>query len=277
MFSWVVRGIGAAIIGVMPVMAAGEVDDLDVAIFDALRQGEIIEIMRDEGIAGGRESASAMFATSAISKWEQTLDRVYDTDVMFDRALVAFGDSLAEADRAAILEFFTAEPGQTVIALEVSARAAMLDADVTDAALERGREALEQGGARSDLIVDFMRQNDLVERNVAGSLNAMIAFYAGLQQGGGLPEGITLDVLLGDLIAQEEDIRTETTDWMFGYLTLAYAPVSDEKLADYLAFAKTDAGQALNNALFDAYDELFNDISRVLGYEAARIMIQAEL
>ena len=277
MFSWVVRGVGAAFVGLVPLIAWAEVDDLDIAIFDALGQGEIIQIMRDEGIVSGREIAAALFATPVNSKWDQTLDRVYDTEVMTDRALAAFSDSLAGSDRQAILAFFTADPGQMIVALEVSGRAAMLDPDVFDIALGQGRDMIAQGGARAEMIGDFMAENDLVERNVAGGLNAMIAFYSGLQQGGGLPQGVSIDVLLGDLVAQEEAIRTETTDWMVGYLAMAYAPVSEDDLETYLAFSKTEAGQALNQALFDAYEDLFDDISRVLGYEAARIMIQAEL
>ena len=277
MFSWGARVIAGAVIGILPMWVAADVDELDIAIFDALRQSEIIEVMREEGIASGRDGAGRMFAPSALSKWGQALEAVYDTEVMTARALAAFSDSLAGADREAVLAFFTTDPGRTLVALEVSGRRALLDQDVTDSALEQGRAVIDQGGARAELITQFMQENDLVERNVAGNLNSMLAFYVGLQGGGGLPDEVSLEVILEDLISQEANLRAETSNWMFAYLYLSYNPVSDEDLAAYIAFSKTRAGQRLNRALFDAYEELFNDISHVLGREAARIMVQSEL
>lgn len=277
MFSWVSACFSIVAVAFVPLTATAGVDDTDIAIFDALRQGEIIDVMRQEGIESGRDIADAMFVPAVFSKWDQTLDEVYDTDRMTSLAVAKFSEALEDEDREGILAFFASEPGATLIALEVSARRAMLNDDVTEIALEQGRDMMAADTMRADLIGAFITTNDLIEMNVAGSLNSNLAFYAGLQDGGALPEDLTLDQLLVDLLSQEGAIRTETTEWMFGYLSMAYQPVSDDDLAAYLAFSQSPSGQALNRALFAAYEDLFNDISRVLGYEAAKIMLQAEL
>lgn len=277
MFSWVSVCFSIVAVAFVPLTATAGVDDTDIAIFDALRQGEIIDVMRQEGIESGRDIADAMFVPAVFSKWDQTLDEVYDTDRMTSLAAAKFSEALEDEDREGILAFFASEPGATLIALEVSARRAMLDDDVTEIALEQGRDMMAADTMRADLIGAFITTNDLIEMNVAGSLNSNLAFYTGLQDGGALPEDLTLDQLLVDLLSQEGAIRTETTEWMFGYLSMAYQPVSDDDLAAYLAFSQSPSGQALNRALFAAYEDLFNDISRVLGYEAAKIMLQAEL
>jgi hypothetical protein len=52
---------------------------------------------------------------------------------------------------------------------------------------------------------------------------------------------------------------------VFPFLTLTYQPLSDADLQAYIAFSKTPAGQRVNAAMFQAYDALFDEISRDLG------------
>jgi hypothetical protein len=121
----------------------------------------------------------------------------------------------------------------------------------------------------------FARTNDLIEFNVAGALNANLAFYRGLSQGGAFEERLTEDQMLADVWAQEAEIRGETADWLFPYLALSYKSLSDADLASYQAFAETAAGKKLNAAVFAAFDVVFTRISLDLGRAAAR-RIQGE-
>ena len=45
---------------------------------------------------------------------------------------------------------------------------------------------------------------------------------------------------------QIAEITEDTTAWLYGYMLLAYSPLSDDELATYVAFAQTEAGQSLN-------------------------------
>ena len=49
---------------------------------------------------------------------------------------------------------------------------------------------------------------------------------------------------------------------------MAYAPLSTEELGTYTEFSRTEAGRALNAALFAGFDTVFTDVSRQLGRAA---------
>ena len=73
---------------------------------------------------------------------------------------------------------------------------------------------------------------------------------------------MTEDQILTDVWSQEADIRENTTDWLFSFLFMAYAPLDDADLEAYIAFSQTDAGETINRAMFDSFDELFTGINR---------------
>ncbi|MCA1777118.1 MAG: hypothetical protein LC676_16345 [Loktanella sp.] len=95
--------------------------------------------------------------------------------------------------------------------------------------------------------------------------------------GGGFPQGLGEEDVLADVWNQEPEIRSNTREWMSSFLLMAYAPLSDEELDDYIAFSQTDAGQDLNRLLFGGFDPLFVDISRELGLASSRYMQGADL
>ena len=102
-----------------------------------------------------------------------------------------------------------------------------------------------------------------------GAMNANLAFYRGLSESGAFPAEMTEDQMLSDVWAQEPDVRAETTDWLYPFLSLAYQPLSDDQLEAYIAFSETAAGDRLNGALFAAFDKVFTQISYDLGRAAA--------
>jgi hypothetical protein len=111
---------------------------------------------------------------------------------------------------------------------------------------------------------------DLVESNVAGSLNASLAFYSGMAEAGGPLAELSEEDILSLVSADEARTRAQTEGWLFPYLTLAYAPLSAEELARFTEFSASPAGQRLNAAMFAAYEQLFTAISHDLGLAAAR-------
>jgi len=134
-----------------------------------------------------------------------------------------------------------------------------------------------EGDPRVEMITRFAEANDLVERNVAGALNANLAFYRGMVAGGAFDGGLSESEILADVWSQEAEVRRETEEWLFPFLAMAYQPLSEDDLGAYLAFSETAPGQALNAALFAGFDAMFEAISQDLGLAAARMMTSQDL
>ena len=58
---------------------------------------------------------------------------------------------------------------------------------------------------------------------------------------------------------------------------MAYGPLSDSEMQAYLDFSETEAGQALNGALFDGFDAMYREIYFALGLSVAEALQSSEL
>jgi len=261
-----------------PVTEPGKAADRIAALSKVLMIGPVIEVMRAEGIAYGAEMEDEMFPGRGGAGWQAVVALIYDTQAMQDRFQAAFAAALAgSAEVEAITAFFGSDLGQRVLTLEIEARRAMLDPAVEEAANLAFAEMEAADDLRLDGLRAFVETNDLIESNVMGALNASLAFYQGMAEVGAFQDAMPEDQMLADVWAQEADVRTETVDWLFPYLALAYKPLSDAELAAYQAFSDSPAGQAVNAALFAGFDAVFVTVSRDLGRAAARQMQGQEL
>ena len=185
--------------------------------------------------------------------------------------------SLKDSDIDPLVQFFEGETGRKIVGLEVSARQALLDEAVEAAGKERLEELTADGDPLLDLVTEYVEVNDLLEYNVVGAMNSNYAFYIGLQDGGAFDATLTEEQILTDVWSQEEVIRADTEDWLYGFLVMAYQPLTEAELTEYIALSETPEGQALNRALFVAFDELFVEISRALGRSAATFVVGEDL
>ncbi|MFG5382050.1 DUF2059 domain-containing protein [Yoonia sp. R2-816] len=247
------------------------------ALFEALGLPQMLEVMRAEGLEYGDTIAQDMLPGGQSARWDALVSDIYDVDMMQEEVRAIFGEELEGDDLDAMLAFYTTEPGQTIINLEVSAREALLDDAVEEASKDSAAIAAMDETPRFQMIEAFVDANDLIETNVVGALNSNYAFYMGLIDGGAMPEGVTAELALQDVWAQEDEIRSDTAEWVYSFLLMAYQPLSDEELQAYIAFSETEAGQDLNAALFTAFNGMFDDISRALGLGVSRFMISQEL
>lgn len=243
-----------------------------VALMQTMRIGDIVALLREEGIDYGRTLETDMFPGAGGAGWQATVGLIYDgarMEAAFGAALNAALDGQGEATAAA-QSFFGSALGQKVLGLEIEARRALLDQAVEDAAKLAWEDMAAEDGARVALLEEFVAANDLVESNVMGALNSNLAFYRGMAEGGAFGDEMTEDQMLSDTWAQEGEIRASTEGWIFPYLALAYGPLSDAELQDYIDFSRSAAGQTLNSALFAAFDDVFTPVSRALGLAVAR-------
>lgn len=247
------------------------------ALFVALGMPEIIDIMREEGVDYGTSLATEMVPGGISPYWVKAVDAIYDPQMMVEEVRGAFGEALDGDNVDAMLDFYTSDMGAAIIDLEVSAHRAMLDDAVEEASIDAAAIQMMDETPRFLQVQGFVEANDLIESNVVGSLNSSYAFYTGLIDGGAMPEGVTHDTALQDVWGQEAEIRESTTEWIYSFLLMAYHPLSDAELADYIAFSETAAGQELTSALFVSFDGMFEDISRALGLGVSRFMTTQEL
>lgn len=265
--------LALALAAALPVAAQERPSD---ALYDALQLDSLLAIMQDEGLDHGRDIATEMLG-GAPAGWEDTVAAIYDPALMERAVRDSLAETLDGADVGAAVAFFTTEPGLSFIGHELAAREALRDPDVEAAARETAALAMVDDSPRLRLITDYVTVNDLIETNITAGMNGNYAFFMGLMEGGALPPDTTEDRILQDLWAQEPEIRTSTTEWLYSFLLLAYSPASDADIAAYVAFSETPAGQMVNSALFAAFDDMYGDISRALGLATARHMVTQEL
>lgn len=165
---------------------------------------------------------------------------------------------------AALDQILQIPPLLAVIREEGLAYGASLDAEMLQG----------QGGvpwrAEVAAIEGLVRVGDLIESNVAGTLNANLALYRGLKEGGGLARDMTDDEMLAEVWGSEGAVRQQAEAWLYPYLALAYAPSTDAELQAYVDFSASPAGQRANAAVFAAFDAIFGKVSHDLGLAAAR-------
>jgi len=261
---------------VAPQGAAAQTADVD-ALYEALALDEIVEIMREEGMAYGAQIGADMFGGTPPADWDAIVSRIYDTERMESEVRAALETATAGMDLGPVVDFFTTEPGAGFIDLEVSARRAMLDEEVEQMAKKAAAVAMADESPLFAQVQRFVAVNDLVETNVVAAMNSTYAFYLGLMDGGAFPAEMTESDILGDVWAQEPMIRANTEEWVYSFLVMAYGPAAPEDLEAYIAFSESEAGRAANRVVFGAFDGMFEGISLALGRAASRFMATQEL
>ena len=238
----------------------------------AVQMGDVLAVMRDEGVDYGQSLEDEMFPGRGGARWQAIVEDIYGLDKVSSIMTSAIGAELAKGsaeDLANIVAFFEASPGKDFVRLEIEARRSLLDKDVEEAATVLWQDMQDKDKARAKLIERFVAVNDLIESNVMGALNSNMAFYRGLAAEGGLDPAMTEGEMLQEVWSQEDAIRDDMVTWLYPYLALAYQSVPLEDLETYVAFSESSAGQRMNAALFSAYDTLFRSISLDLGRAAA--------
>lgn len=237
-----------------------------------MRFDELFQVLEREGRLFGESLEEDLFPGEGGRRWQGDVARIHEAAKM---------QALAEADLAQRLEgqpealarmegFFASPLGRKITELEIAARVAYLDDEVKQLAERAWHNFGVDLPARVGLLEELVEVNDLIEQNVAGGMNSNMAFYQGMRAGGGLgPDPVPEADMMADLWSQEEAIREETEAWIMPYLAMAYRPLSDAELADYVAFSASPEGRLLNRALFAAFDQVFVAAARELGKAAA--------
>lgn len=237
------------------------------ALIDALGIPELLEVMRSEGQSYGSEIGADFLPDGGGANWNAVVARLYDPAKMRMSVTQALDSEIAAEHLEELLAFFTSPTGKRIVDQEILAREAFLDEAAEEAARQAYREADDAQAGRIALLEQYVAINDLVEFNVAGGLTANLRFYRGLAEGGAIE--MSEAEMLSEVWSQEAEVRADTEEWLMAYLLMAYAPLSDAEIAEYVALSGTAAGQELNRALFAGFDGMYADLSYALGLAVA--------
>ena len=247
------------------------------ALFDVMKLGKIISVMREEGLAYGASLGDEMMPGRSIPEWPSEVARVYDQDKMIDGMRDTFVATLGDRDMGPLVVFFESDLGQDIVELEYSARVAFLDEAIEEGAIAQYQDREVEDDPMLAAVKSFVATNDYVEANVAGALNSNFAFYTGMIDGGALSSRMSESDILADVWAQEPEIRANTEEWLYSYLLMAYQPLGVEGVNAYEQIMATAEGRAMNAALFESFDQMYVAISRELGQSVAGYMLAEEL
>lgn len=237
----------------------------------------LMRVVATEGSRHGHSLEAKLFPGKGGAKWGRVVARIQNPDRLAQMVASSLGELLSPEDTLAATQFLESDVGRRLVEREVVARRMMLDQRVETEAKVAAASLQLAATARAVLVQEVIEALDLVSINVSGGLNANFAFYRGLLDGGAMEKGLTERDLLSIVMEQEDEIRAATQNWLQAYLTLAYAPLSDDDLLAYMAFARTDAGRRYNAAIFQGFGQVFETTSYDLAREAARVMVRADI
>jgi hypothetical protein len=241
-------------------------------MWQVLDMGRQMQIFQQEATReAARFEAEGLIGGSGEA-WADTVAHINNPARLQALFREGLGQVLVRADDRLINEslgFYERGLGRQLVPLEISARLAMLDDDVTANARNAFAQAVADDNPRADQIQRLIRTADLVAPNVSSGLNASVAFSRGFGEGGGYDMPLSDDQMLAETWAQQDQIEADTLDWLQSFLMLAYSSLSDEQLEDYITYASSATGQALAQAMFAAYDRVFLQTSYDMGLAAA--------
>ena len=245
---------------------------IQTRLWRVLQLDDLMPIMRDEAVAEAKSMQDLIVQRGGDDRWIQIVERNHEParlERLFHSGVKKsdFSEHPALIDSALI--FYETPLGRRMLSLETSARRVMLDDDAKTDARGSFSEAASTNSPRIAQIRRLIDQADLIGPNVAGGMNAALAFARGYDEGGGYTTPMSEAEMLSETWAQELMIRAEALGWLEAYLYLAYSPLSDAELDQYIDFAASPSGQALADVLFAGFDAMFEQTSYEMGLAAA--------
>lgn len=232
-------------------------------LMDVMQIEDVVDILKEEGLQYGATLDAEMLDGQGGAFWAEQVRRLYDPQRMEAELRRAFSEELSDADVASSIDFYASDTGTRIIESENRTRRALSDPDIAAAADDLVAQLRSEDAPVLALTEKFIEVNDLIGNNVAGAMSQHYHFLKGLTDGGYAAR--TEDELLDDVWQRRDAITADTEIWMTSFLTLAFVSLSQDELESYVDFSQSEAGRALNSALFVGFEAIYKDISYGLG------------
>lgn len=248
-----------------------EVQQVDpvARVMAAARVADLMNVVVTEGARHGMGLERSLFPGKGGGAWASAVSAIQSPERLIPMIGNALRERLSEEDATRVAAFLGGDLGARIVAREVDVRRRLLTGGGERQSMSRSSETK---GDRPALIEEMIRRLDLLDSNVLGGLNANLAFYRGLGDGGALQKRLTEREMIAMVRGQEEGVRQSMMTWLRDYMTLAYQPFTEDELRRYIAFAETDAGRRYTSAMFAGFGAVFERTSYDLGQAAARFI-----
>ena len=244
-------------------------------LMQAIRLDDTVQTMREEGLLYGSNLITDMMEGGDTPGWRLRVGQIYNTEKMAAVLSERLDNELSEADLEPLVTFFASDLGGEIVSLELASREAFFDEALDMAARDKFEDLTGGNDPIVSQINEMIADSDLIEYNVMGILNSNLMLYRGMVDGGALDMGE--EDILSEVWTQEDSVREDSRSWIQAYYLTAYSPLSEADLAEYSRFWRTDAGREFNRALFAVFDQMYEDLSYLLGRAAAQHMQGEEL
>ena len=231
----------------------------------------LMPILQEEAVTeAARMEGEGLIAGGGLP-WARVVARIHDTPRMEALFRAGVRDAAARMDPQLVdraLAFHGSGLGQRVIRLEGSARRALLEDGVEDQARADFARALRNGDPRAEQIVQLIDGADLIAPNVAGGLNAAIAFPAAMPRGR-VRHGPGSAAADGHAWAQRDQRSRPGDDLAAGFSDAGLWPAERRRTGRLRPARRIGRGQALSQLLFAGFDRVFGQTSYDIGMAAA--------
>ncbi|MFD2739204.1 hypothetical protein ACFSUD_06475 [Sulfitobacter aestuarii] len=244
-------------------------------LVDLLQLPETARILHQEDLAYAEELHGDMLGGDAGLAWQVQVEAILEPARVIETVRRALEAEIEGPLLEQTITFLRSDLGARTVTLENAARTEIADEAVETAARQRYAELAGSGSARLALLERLAAAGDMIDRNVTSAMNANFQFMRGMAEGGAY-EMSEAD-MLADITGQADAITEDTEAWLYGYMLLAYHPLSDAELRAYAEFSETEAGRALNRGLFNGIEASYADISYGLGRVVALNLRAEEL
>lgn len=258
----------AVFLSAIPLAASERVERLMLA----LQLEQVVDILRDEGLAQAKDLNDTFLGGDGGPFFDDQVDEIYDPQWMQEQISGTFETSLTASQMDRAILFFESDVGQTVITLENSARRAFADETIRDMARENYLNGA--GGTQLyRLVGEYIEVNDLIEKNVQSSLSSDYNFFRGLS----VEAGTSSEDILAQLLSDKDRLAEENRIWLYSFLLVAYQPLDEAQMRENIAFSRTETGRAVNEAFFDGFDKMYDQIYFQLGQAVSRALGASDL
>jgi hypothetical protein len=247
-----------------------QADALTQRLLESVQTNRLLSILATEAIESGSDVDRDFLNGEGGDFFRETVTRLNDPKRLAPKLEAIYTESMTETQRDSVALFFESDLGQRIIDLELSAREAMIDAEVEAAVKER-----VAGSGVPPLVQQLIDESRLVERNTEDSLGIVKEFFLGIRSAG--QDELTPGQI--DAIVEESraEVEADTREWLGAFLTLSYSPLSDDELSTYLEFWRTDAGRAFDEALFAAFRQIIGENSFAVGQLVGRLQLSQDI
>lgn len=194
-------------------------------------------------------------------------DRIFQPDILFAAIAARVDDKFDDAEYDALEAYFSEGVGLRVTEAEEYAQSPENQAERVAETPGIIEDLLQNNPERLDQIERMIAAMDVVGSGTAMAMNLGYAMISGMAGTGKLPGGLTDDQILRMLNNRRDQIEAEVLNGAILSTAYTYRDISNEDMADYLAFLESDLGRKLYSVIENAQVEVLTAASRQFGHD----------